>query len=173
MFRQKVKISSLFTDELFTAKVTDARTFYRILEVYNFLYNIHLSPFLYKINNKLIRALKSSLSNILSDIFSLSLKHGYISKAWKQAAVLLIKKPDKVSTNPANYRPISLLSCLGKLLEISINSKLYAWAEQNNKINIEQSGFRNHRSTQDQLFRLTQQISQGFKGVVPWIFQKI
>ena len=98
----------------------------------------------------------------MSDIFSLSLKHGYIPKAWKQAAVLLIKKPDKVSTNPANYRPISLLSCLGKLLEISINSKLNAWAEQNNKINIEQSGFRNHRSTQDQLFRLTQQISQGF-----------
>ena len=50
-----------------------------------------------KINNKLIRALKSSLSNILSDIFSLSLKHGYIPKAWKQAAVLLIKKPHKVS----------------------------------------------------------------------------
>ena len=49
-----------------------------------------------KINNKLIRALKSSLSNILSDIFSLSLKHGYIPKAWKQAAVLLIKKSDKL-----------------------------------------------------------------------------
>ena len=98
----------------------------------------------------------------MSDIFSLSVKLGYIPKAWKQAAVLLIKKPDKVSTNPANYRPISLLSCLGKLLEISINSKLYACAKQNNKINIEQSGFRKHKSTQDQLFRLTQQISQGF-----------
>ena len=47
-------------------------------------------------------------------------------------------------------------------MEISINSKLYAWEEQNNKINIKQIGFRIHRSTQDQLFRLTQQISQGF-----------
>ncbi len=114
-----------------------------------------------KITNKLIKLLSASLSQILSKIFTLSLKHGYIPKAWKEANVLLIGKPDKTKTDPANYRPISLLSCLGKLMEKAITIKLLAWAELNNKINLEQSGFRNKRSTQDQLFRLTQQIIQG------------
>ena len=114
-----------------------------------------------KITNKLIKLLSTSLLQILSKIFTFSLKHGYIPKAWKEANVLLIGKPNKTKTEPANYRPISLLSCLGKLMEKAITIKLLAWAELNNKINLEQSGFRNKRSTQDQLFRLTQQIIPG------------
>ena len=46
-------------------------------------------------------------------------------------------------------------------MEKAITIKLLAWAELSNKFNLKQSGFRNKRSTQDQLFRLTQQIIQG------------
>ena len=105
--------------------------------------------------------MSESLSVILSNIFSLSLKYGHIPKQWKQAAVLVIKNPDKLVSDPASYRLISLLNCLGKLLESIITIKLYSWAEANNKLNVEQSEFRNARSTQDQLFRLLQQIAQG------------
>ena len=114
-----------------------------------------------KINHRLIKLLEGSLSTILSEIFTLSLRAGYIPKAWKQASVLVIKKPNKIASDPGNYRPISLLNCLGKLLETIVTSQLKSWAESNHKINIEQSGFRAKRSTQDQLFRLTQQIAQG------------
>ena len=113
-----------------------------------------------KINNKIIKHLKPSLSVILAEIFTLSLKHGHIPKSWKEAAVLVIKKPDKLATDPSSYRPISLLNCLGKMLETVVTSKLYSWAETNNKINAQQSGFRKQRSTQDQLFKLTQQIAR-------------
>ena len=47
-------------------------------------------------------------------------------------------------------------SILCKILESIIKSKLTNWAEQNNKINEEQAGFRANKSTQDKILQLTQ-----------------
>ena len=51
---------------------------------------------------------------------------------------------------------------LGKICEKSIEIKIRNWAEENDKINKEQSGFRKNRSTNDQLFLLTQKITEAF-----------
>lgn len=56
--------------------------------------------------------------------------------------------------DPGNYRNITLLSCLSKLMDSMLNSRLYLWAEANNRISEEQGGFRQHRRTQDQIFLL-------------------
>ncbi|RMZ95734.1 RNA-directed DNA polymerase from mobile element, partial [Brachionus plicatilis] len=64
--------------------------------------------------------------------------------------------------DPLNYRPISISSCLGKLLERIVYSRLYNILEQNSLLIQEQSGFRKHRRTADNLFFLIQKIVESF-----------
>ena len=74
----------------------------------------------------------------------------------------MIFKENKPKNDPGSYRPISLISCLGKILEKIITTRLYKWCEENNIINKEQSGFRSSHSTNEQLFKLSQYIKNGF-----------
>ena len=73
---------------------------------------------------------------------------------------MLFKKDNPC--NPKNYRPISLLSCVGKFMESIMAKKIYLWAENNNIINKIQSGFRKNHNTNDHIYRLLQCIKQGF-----------
>ena len=113
-----------------------------------------------KISNKIIKYLKPSLTTILHPLLNICKFKGYNPKIWKTVFALLFNKPDKPESNPSNYRPISLISNLSKILEKIITTQLYNWAETNNIINKEQSGFRRPESTTDKLFQLTQTISQ-------------
>jgi len=94
----------------------------------------------------------------------------------KKAILALFNKPWKSGTFPAlwekspiykkgndqkhlsSYIPISLLSCLGKLLERIINTRLMAHLEANNILSPTHSGYRKHRHTEDQLALLAQEI---------------
>ncbi|GBN44829.1 hypothetical protein AVEN_133520-1 [Araneus ventricosus] len=49
--------------------------------------------------------------------------------SWQEAIIVLISKPGKDITNPLNYRPIALTSCLCKLLEKMINRRLIHFLE--------------------------------------------
>ena len=71
---------------------------------------------------------------------------------WKPE-IYLIPKPDKDHTDPTNYRPIALTSCICKTMEQMINDRLTRFLETNNIITDYQSGFRRHRSTNDHLIR--------------------
>ena len=114
------------------------------------------------IGNKVIISLKEYLIPILHHIFNLSLLIGYIPQKWKTAQLIMIFKENKPINNPGSYRPISLTSCLGKILEKTITKRLYKWCEDRNIINKEQSGFRSGHSTNEQLFNITQYIKDGF-----------
>ena len=59
--------------------------------------------------------------------------------------ILPIYKKRKYKKHPSSYRPISLLSYLGKLLERIINTRLMAHLEANNILSPTQSGYRKHR----------------------------
>ena len=58
------------------------------------------------------------------------------------------------------YRPISLLSCVGKVAERVVKNRLYAFLENSKLIIKEQSGFRNKRGTSDNLLFMTQKIQE-------------
>ena len=73
---------------------------------------------------------------------------------------MMIHKPNKSRSYPENYRPISLLCNLGKVLESIISRRVYDWADSAGILNDEQSGFRRNRSTNDKLYQLTQIIAQ-------------
>ena len=102
------------------------------------------------------------LHETLAKLFNACLAVGYHPKLWKVAVVSMIAKPGKDPTLPSGYRPISLLSVVGKLLERIMTHRLLKHLEENRQLNRFQSGFRKKRSTTDHLFRLTQTVSQGF-----------
>ena len=64
--------------------------------------------------------------------------------------------------SPASFRPISLTSCVSKLFERIILSRLLFFLESNSILSPHQAGFRPGRSTLDQILYLSQFISNGF-----------
>ena len=55
---------------------------------------------------------------------------GNVPKSWKEATIIPIPKPGKDNTNPNNYRPIALTSCICKTLERMINERLVWYLEK-------------------------------------------
>ena len=45
---------------------------------------------------------------------------GYFPKAWKHGKTIMVPKPGKYLSSAKNYRPISLLSCLGLGLDLGL-----------------------------------------------------
>ena len=55
---------------------------------------------------------------------------GNFPSSWRQSYVVPIPKPGKDTSDPTNYRPISLTSCLCKIMERVVNSRLVWYLEQ-------------------------------------------
>ena len=74
-----------------------------------------------------------STSKVLSLIFNRSLLHGEIPGDWKSANVVpIFKKGSKGDKN--NYRPVSLTSIVGKLLESIISDQVQTFLDENKLI---------------------------------------
>ena len=59
-----------------------------------------------------------SLCNTLTNLYNTCLSLGYHPTAWKEAIIVVLPKLDRLDyTLPKAHHPISLLECLGKLLE--------------------------------------------------------
>lgn len=82
--------------------------------------------------------------------------------AWQEAYILPIRKPDKNSTDPASYRPISLTNILCKALEKIIVKRLHHYFSKKNCLDPYQCGFRPAKSTLDNLLYLQEEIHLGF-----------
>ena len=66
----------------------------------------------------------------------------------------------KNSKGNNNYRPISLLSNISKLIEKLLHNRLYSSLEQNNCLFNYQFGFRNNHSTNHALISITKKIQK-------------
>ena len=100
------------------------------------------APGVDNIQNVILKYLEPSLTTILKKIFDSSYEIGYFPKRWKEGKVIMLYKNKGQKNDTKNYRPITLLNQFGKIFEKSIEQKIRSWAEENNRINLEQSGFR-------------------------------
>jgi hypothetical protein len=66
-----------------------------------------------------------------------------------------------------SYRPIAFMSCLAKVMERMVAKRLQNLAKSRGMLNSDQSGFRPQWSTEDQVIRLSQAISDGFQAKKP------
>ena len=90
------------------------------------------------------------LAPILTRLFQLSYDKGVFPDSWKIARVQPVPKKGSKSL-PSNYRPISLLSVVCKVMEKCINSQILKYLEKHKLIHDRQYGFRQQRSTADLL----------------------
>lgn len=90
------------------------------------------------------QALEGLQSSDILPLFRCGLRH--FSDCWKHAnVVILLKDADNDPLNPRSYRPVSLLSVLGKILEEIICNKLES--NVGHLLNPRQNGFRPNKST--------------------------
>ena len=90
-------------------------------------------------------------------LFNESVARGKFPKQWKHAHVLpIFKKGDKLS--PTYHRPISLLSCIGKLFERVMCKYIYNHLHSNSLFCDLQSWFISGQSTITQLIEIYHQI---------------
>ena len=87
-------------------------------------------------------------------------------------SIILIYKIGKTLDSPAFFRPISLTSCVSKLFERTILSRLLFFLESNFILSPCQAGFHPGQSTLDQILFLSQSISDGFNKPRPDYFSK-
>lgn len=115
-----------------------------------------------EIHYEMIKQMNITTLNLLVDLFNEIWNNRTFPESWRTALVVPICKPSKDPTDPLNYRPISLTSCLCKLLERIINKRLVHHLETNCLFSRFQNGFRKFRSTLDNLVRLESDIQEAF-----------
>jgi hypothetical protein len=114
------------------------------------------------ISNRLLKETATAISLPLSDLFNKSFELGKIPKKWKEANLSpIFKKDDKAVM--ANYRPISLLSCLGKVQERIAYLHLYKYLQINKLLTWKNSGFRELDSAMNQLIYITHKIHRALE----------
>ena len=104
-----------------------------------------------------LKHLNSEISIVLANLFNLSFSTGVFPDILKTSSIIpLFKKGSKLSCG--NYRPISLLSNISKLLEKLMYSRLYSFLNIFNCLSELQFGFRNKHSTSHALISITEKI---------------
>jgi len=77
------------------------------------------------ITNSTLRLFNEAAPHLLPCVFTARLRYAAHPPEWKTANCVVIPKPGKKSySHPKSYRPISLLSCFGKLLETIVAKHL-------------------------------------------------
>ena len=105
------------------------------------------------ISHRMLKICPDKVAIPLQIIFNKSLSQCIYPTSWKIANVIAIfKKGD--SSLPSNYRPISLISCVGKVMERVVFKHVYNHLFNNKLIYEYQSGFLPKHSTVHQLIEI-------------------
>ena len=105
------------------------------------------------ISPKLLRMGAPALAAPLTRLLNLSISTGIFPEEWKTAKVVPIHKKGSLQ-DTGNFRPVSILSTLSKLLERHVHIAFYDFLKHFNLLHIAQSGFRNLFSCESALLNI-------------------
>ena len=118
------------------------------------------------ISAKILKDGKSIIAPALTEIINLGYKVNEFPEQLKHAVVKPIHKKD-CHNNPANYRPISILSVISKVFERSAVNQLVDYLETNNILSSFQHAYRKGHSTVTCLSEITNYIYESLdKGLI-------
>jgi len=120
--------------------ITEQIVFEKISKV-----NVNKSQGPDQIHNKMLFELRHELTKPLTELFKKSLASGQIPQDWRDANVIPLFKKGK-RDQPQNYRPVSLTSVVGKILESIIKDNVIFHLEKFQLLKNTQHGFRSGRS---------------------------
>ena len=104
--------------------------------------------------NEHIKSTSNIFIPVYEKLFNIILDTGIFPEQWSTGCILPIYKSKGDLGDVKNYRPITILSCLGKLFTSIINTRLNDYLEEYMLLAEDQAGFRKQYSTLDHIYSL-------------------
>jgi hypothetical protein len=114
------------------------------------------------ISNLVLKKTTPLFRKVLLILFNKCLEENVLPDEWKESIIKMIDKKADDKSNPKNWRPISITSCIMRLLERLILRRLQSHLDKEKILITSQSGFRKNRSTKDNLVYLVQKSKESF-----------
>ena len=90
---------------------------------------------------RLLKDEAHEISRLIAYLTNSSILTSLIPSGWKRVTPIY-----KCNSDPNNYRPISVLPLISKVMERVIQSQLVGFLTKNNTLSVHQSGFQNMHS---------------------------
>ena len=106
------------------------------------------------ISAKILKLSSPIIIKQICDICNHSIRHNTFPADWKIARISPLHKRNSTQ-NPENYRPISILPLMSKILEKHVYNSLYEFLSVNDLFSSKQYGFRSNHSCETALIAMT------------------
>ena len=107
-----------------------------------------------EISYSMLKRLPELMLLILSQLYTVCLLVGYFPPVWKSAIGVMLPKPGKDNKLASSYRPISLLSTLGKLFERVIATRMQSHFDDTGFFNEWQRAYLKNKEATEHVYRL-------------------
>ena len=114
-----------------------------------------------ELSSRFLKSIGNSIAKPLSILVNKSMLSGVFPDKLKIAKVIPIYK-NKEKCSVSNYRPISLLSSLSKILEKVMHNRLYSFFQSKDMFYKHQYGFRQKHNTIDAITKIIDDIAKSY-----------
>ncbi len=108
---------------------------------------------------KVLKELNSHIAPVLARMFNISLQTAQVPEDWRRAIVTPVAKSPR-TTDPIQFRPISLTSVVCKILGTILKVKLLSHSPQLSLLTTRQHGFLPHRSALTNLLSAEETVTR-------------
>lgn len=131
-----------------------------INEVKNIILNLkpNSAPGWDNVPNEFLRMAADDIAPIITHLANLCFEQGIFPTPLKQSIITPVYKGGN-KDDISNYRPISVLPAVSKVLEKLLNIRLLRYLDKFNILSSTQFGFRQGRSTEDAIIELTSYVT--------------
>ena len=114
------------------------------------------------IDSYIIKLTKEDLLAPITHVINLSIQNQKFPFQWKVAKVIPLHKKDEI-LYPQNYRPVSLLPILSKILERAVFGQMIKYLEENHLLHPSHHGFRSRHNTTTALIQMFDSWAEEFE----------
>jgi len=116
------------------------------------------------ISNIVLKRCSPVIVPFLTNLFNACIRLGYFPVSWRRGLVVPVPKGRDNLTLAKNWRPITLLSNVGKIFEKILCSRLTNFCESRNLFSCRQFGFRSRRGCEPALWAFADEIYSAFNA---------